>query len=836
MKIETAPLSEQAARIRLVAQHRNARQPMRELAQTITVLGSGDGCDLIFASTKVDAAHAAIVRLNGAAFLCDLGAPNGTLLNGRRIRWSRLKDGDMPAVGPFTFKVELEDGESAGLVEQPSFSLRNDRAFGIVKSVDPVLVIGSDPACDVVLADASVAPRHAMVVWTQDGPIVRDLLRRYAVRRNGEKVSIASLAAGDCIGIGRFELIFEVLWAPNEISPSLGQPSKSNSAASADEETAMSLARMPSMSDAAPMPSALTESLAIPLVPAGRESFSPQEPPKRAVSETIWTPPTTTEAPPPPTQAHSDDEWKARMIAAQHALDARARKMWEGIQAERDRLHVFQEELQRKSQVLLEAAKEKHDELQAREQELDRAAYQRQEPEAPPLIIAEAAPMPQQEPPYEPDPIEAPQPQRVPKVLDAKKSSTYAVEDTSTLERLFSGLFEPEAATLRNAEETARLAALLVNEGIKTPEVDNNLARQAGELAELVHYEREEMETSEGRLETLRFEIERLQASVSRTEERQKLQQAQLEARLTTIRGTQGSLRQEREELAARIRQLDAKEAALRSRMEEADRVRRELERESRQLARMQEEHEERRRELRLNLEQERHRLRLRQAELQKKAAELVKAAKEKRRLIETEVAAKQAELVEREIELKSRRAALEDAGRAQLERTSAELEQVLTVRLNDIEVDVSRRQTELDQRMDELMGVGAVGPNGLPETTPLEMSLDEIAALARLEEVTQKGDTTRLEALREEVETLRQAVGKAYEDTQEESTQEAQLAALTSRRNQLQREQRWASILRAKLNEKIGALRGVEGPTGEAEFRIAEQSAPVASPIETVS
>src|ERR1041385_917480 len=168
--IETAPGSEQVARIRLVAQHRKARQPIRELTQTITILGSGDGCDLIMASSKIDAAHAAIVRLNGAAYICDLGASNGTLLHDRRIRWSRLSDGDMSALGPFRFRVELLESVTAEVIDVPAFSLRNDRAIGVIKSVDPVLVIGSDPACDVILQDAAVAPRHAIVVWTQDGP------------------------------------------------------------------------------------------------------------------------------------------------------------------------------------------------------------------------------------------------------------------------------------------------------------------------------------------------------------------------------------------------------------------------------------------------------------------------------------------------------------------------------------------------------------------------------------------------------------------------------------------------------------------------------------------
>ncbi len=822
--MEARGWNEQGARVRLVAQHRNARQPVREVKEIVTVLGSGDGCDLILASSKVDAAHAAIIKLNDTAYLCDLGAVGGTTLNRRRIRWARLADGDNPVLGPFSFKVEMEEGPNPIHSAHPAFSMREDKTVGIIKSVDPVLIIGSDAGCDIVIKDATVAPRQAMVVWTQTGPLVRDLLRRNSVRRNGERINEAMLEHGDSVGVGRFELFFEIL-ETTEYAPTRQEANNyANEAIEAVVESVPAPVKARSANtNKADRPAAL---LSMPLVSVGQvPSVTPPTygaTDQSLMPDRVWTPAASNEM---VTPAMSDREidTKARFAAAQTALDERARKMWDGIQAERERLRAYQEELQRKSRELLDTAQRKYDELRQREEQMAEESKQRETviAETPPPIIIDEIPAV----------IETPQ---IVATAPLPTATAPPREDESTLDRLFGGIFEPEAATLRNAEETARIAESLATNGIKTPEADTNLARQAGELAELVRYEREQMETAEGRLETLRFEIERLQATVARSQDRIRAQETQLETRTQSIRTAQSAIRKDREEIAARIRQLDAKDAALKARMEEADRARRELERETRQLARLQEEHEERRRELRLSLESERHRLRVRQAELQKKAAELVKAAKAKRRIIEDEVAFKQAEIEEREIELKARRTALTDAGRAQLERTAAELEQVLTVRLNDIESEVAQRQQELDARMGELITVTGAGDPQSPESATLEMSLEEIATLARLDANDGQGDLTRLEVLQGEVEALRHAVGRF--DDQEESlraaTHEAQLAALASRRNQLQREQRWATILRAKLNEKAAALRdGQSTPPVEAtEDRTAKEKSATAS------
>jgi pSer/pThr/pTyr-binding forkhead associated (FHA) protein len=820
----TEVLQDQGARIRLVAMHRNARQPVRELNQIITVLGSGDGCDLILASSKVDSAHAAVIRLADTAYLCDLGAAAGTTLNGRRVRWARLADGDAPALGPFSFKVELEEAGSSAGAAPPVFSVREDRTIGVIRSIDPVLVIGSDPGCDVVLKDPTVAPRHALVVWTQIGPMVRDLLRQRSVRRNGRKVNSERLASGDSIGIGRFELIFETSEAPQEEMPSAGSPAPGHTSA---EDTLTSEAdclaaglppgpqefgrRQPTVDELAESLLA-AQSVEAPSGGAGQDAAPGPIPPGQRVeasgeleaagfdiSSFAGQEPAAGE-PAAPASARlleleeREKGLKARVIAAQHALDERARKLWDGLSAEREKLKSFQTELQAKARELLEAAHQKHRELTARDHPAAAPAAARQD-DWPPEGSAYEGPRPSEE-----------------AAVYQGLGLDYTEEEVPGVERVFGGEFEPEAASLQNAEQTARAVEEMLKAGAVSHSTDGALQVQAVELADLVRIERDEMEKAEARLETLRFEIERLHSLVARTRDRHQAQGSQLETRFQALRTSQAALRQEREELAARLRLLESREQALRGRVEEADRCKRDLDREARELAQLEQEHEEKRAELRGHLETERHRLRVRQAELQRKAAELVRAARERRRSIEQQVAAQQAELDERELEIKARRAALQDASRAELQQTSTELEQVLTVRLGEIEAEVTRRQAELDLRMEELIAVGRQASSALRKEseslcgTPLELSLDELDAMSRAGAGAFTMEQNRLENIQQEVAALRQAVDRI------DGEAPAGDVAAGTRQRSTKRDQRWSGSLRARLNEKIASLRADTG------------------------
>lgn len=232
MSVQPQLFEQQGACVRLVAQYRNARQPVRRLTNVLTLLGRGDSCDIILSSNSVGIAHAAIIRLGTTAYICDLGAPGGTQIDGRYVRWSRLHDGAELVLGRFKYRIELEGGDLAVGTQAPTFALLRDGDRIAATSEDPLLVIGSGEGCDVQTTDAGVAGRHALIVWSQHGPIIRDLSSQTGTRHNGRSVTIARLLSGDTIGVGGLELKFKIDMAPG-IENRIGDQSQGEMAGAA---------------------------------------------------------------------------------------------------------------------------------------------------------------------------------------------------------------------------------------------------------------------------------------------------------------------------------------------------------------------------------------------------------------------------------------------------------------------------------------------------------------------------------------------------------------------------------------------------------------------------
>ena len=69
------------------------------------------------------------------------------------------------------------------------------------------LVLGRDPAADVVIDDANVSRRHATIACEGERVEVRDEGSRNGTRVNGRKVLTSELHDGDRIGIGNWDLV-----------------------------------------------------------------------------------------------------------------------------------------------------------------------------------------------------------------------------------------------------------------------------------------------------------------------------------------------------------------------------------------------------------------------------------------------------------------------------------------------------------------------------------------------------------------------------------------------------------------------------------------------------
>ncbi len=71
---------------------------------TITI-GRAPDNDVVLDSPVVSRHHAVVRREDGRFFLRDLNTPNGTFVNGRRVRSAWLKPGDQVRIGPYRFVV-----------------------------------------------------------------------------------------------------------------------------------------------------------------------------------------------------------------------------------------------------------------------------------------------------------------------------------------------------------------------------------------------------------------------------------------------------------------------------------------------------------------------------------------------------------------------------------------------------------------------------------------------------------------------------------------------------------------------------------------------------------
>ena len=71
------------------------------------VIGRGRSADVVFAEATISRSHAAIGYDPEGFFVKDLGSTNGTTVNGAKSQQTRVKDGDVIAMGKLAFTVTL---------------------------------------------------------------------------------------------------------------------------------------------------------------------------------------------------------------------------------------------------------------------------------------------------------------------------------------------------------------------------------------------------------------------------------------------------------------------------------------------------------------------------------------------------------------------------------------------------------------------------------------------------------------------------------------------------------------------------------------------------------
>jgi len=89
------------------------RQPRWRLNRILTLAGRATNCKLQLADVTVSRYHAAFVAAPQGLWVVDMLGKDGTRVNGERIRWAQLQDGDRVQVGKFLIRV-WQEGATPG--------------------------------------------------------------------------------------------------------------------------------------------------------------------------------------------------------------------------------------------------------------------------------------------------------------------------------------------------------------------------------------------------------------------------------------------------------------------------------------------------------------------------------------------------------------------------------------------------------------------------------------------------------------------------------------------------------------------------------------------------
>src|ERR1700679_4329937 len=90
----------------LVPTGQYAGQPGIALRRPVYVVGSRSDARIHLQSRTVSRAHAILVQTRHETYIRDLASRGGIFVNGKQVRESILKNGDLIGIGKFTFQYQ----------------------------------------------------------------------------------------------------------------------------------------------------------------------------------------------------------------------------------------------------------------------------------------------------------------------------------------------------------------------------------------------------------------------------------------------------------------------------------------------------------------------------------------------------------------------------------------------------------------------------------------------------------------------------------------------------------------------------------------------------------
>ncbi len=200
---------------------REGEQPAEVALEKDTIsFGRAPDNDVVVADPRVSRHHARLSIQAGRYVLTDLNSVNGTWVAGQRITEQELAPGTAFAIGPatITLQVPIAVTQRAAVYAPPpgatvSVAFAPSAPAARVERVrldKPVLTLGRDPSCDLVLDNLAVSRLHAQIRQADGTYVLFDLKSTNGTYVNGQRVEVQRpLNVGDEIRIASYKIVFD---------------------------------------------------------------------------------------------------------------------------------------------------------------------------------------------------------------------------------------------------------------------------------------------------------------------------------------------------------------------------------------------------------------------------------------------------------------------------------------------------------------------------------------------------------------------------------------------------------------------------------------------------
>jgi pSer/pThr/pTyr-binding forkhead associated (FHA) protein len=178
------------------------------MGRPFTLVGARQRAHLHLLSPSISKCHAILVNDRGTLYVRDLASRDHVFVNGKQVRETDLKNGDLVKFGSFTFKFVDGSGKARGKPTNraPEAELEISGSSLPMPFDGRVMVIGRRPGCDVVLDEQSVSTIHAAIFEFDGRHYIRDLGSRTGTLVNGQPVHHQPLELNDAIRVGDTEM------------------------------------------------------------------------------------------------------------------------------------------------------------------------------------------------------------------------------------------------------------------------------------------------------------------------------------------------------------------------------------------------------------------------------------------------------------------------------------------------------------------------------------------------------------------------------------------------------------------------------------------------------